>query len=271
MDDENTKYLTGYVGVIDVLGFGRFSMDENHFYRIYKMVKHILYQKRNFERNLEYLKFAIISDTVVVMIEASEKTQDYVFFQSILSNIGLIRTFVLSSTGLYSRAAITFGKYYFNNSSNAVFGPAITRAAYLAEHADKCIDFSIDARFTSRPAAILIDEVYCRKDKNIYYDYLFHGCTVDYILNDIRTTRVGDTNYFLYNPYYEAFQDFMYTTNNEVNYSSDVLFDIFCKRERSRLENCIKESNEEQKAKFIVESEMLSTFERNFKKTGPLY
>ena len=270
MDNENVDYVTGYVGVIDVLGFGCFSMDENNFNRIYKMAKHILYQKRNFERNLEYVKFAIISDTVVVMIEANEKTQDYVFFQSVLSNIGLIRTFILNSTGLYSRAAVTFGKYYFNDSTNTIFGPAITRAAYLAEHSDKCIDPLIDARFASRPAAILIDKVYCDKN-SIYHSYLLNGCTVDYIVDEIRTTQIGNTNYYLYNPYYESFQDYLYTSKSEVDYSDEVIFKNFCKRERSRLEKCISQSNEEQKNKYNIEDEMLSDFEKSFRKTGPLY
>lgn len=270
MCDKKNGYVTGYVGIIDVLGFGDFSMNDN-FHRIYSMTQSILYSKRNFERNLKNIKFALLSDTVVVMIEANQNTQDYAFFQSILSNIGLIRTFILNHTGLYSRAAISFGEYFYDNSTNVVFGPAITKAAKLAEHSDKYIDSCIDERFAFRPAAIIIDDVYCTGENNDYHDYLLGSCIFDYMANDVRISRIGNSNFHLYNPYFEAFQDYLFTSKCETDYGTNFLFESFCKRERKRLADRIKQSNSERKEKYRVEQDMLCFFENSFKKSGPLY
>ena len=269
MIEEQPRYKIGYVGVIDVLGFGSFTEDVSNFNRIHSLLDHILYLKRNFERNLAHLKFSILSDTVVVMIEIDNSRKlDYVFFESVLSNIGLIRTFILNCTGLYSRAGITFGYYYYDDKTGTTFGPAITRGANLAEKSDLCI--KIDSRFDNRPAAILVDDVFSRKENNPFYNWFLNGCIVDYLSN-IRLKRIQNTDYYIYNPYFEAFQDYLCTSRNKVNYSDDVFFENFCKRERDRLKHQFDNANKDIAEKYLIEKEMLDDFITNYPKIGPLY
>ncbi len=268
-EEKNFTYTIGYIGVIDVLGYGEFTKDEDNFHKIYSLMNHIFYQKRNFERNFEHIKFSVLSDTVVVMVEATDPQKyDYVFFESVLSHIGLVRTFILNCTGLYSRAGITFGKYYYDDKTETIFGPAITKAVKLAEKSDEFI--KTDPRFKNRPAAIIIDEVFSKKGNNPYYQYFLEGCVTDWLSN-IRVKQIQNTDYYIYNPYFEAFQDYLYTARNTDNYSDDMFFDMFCKRETNRLKQQIENANKDIAEKYSIESELLNDFISNYPKTGPLY
>lgn len=264
INKEENGYRIGYIGVIDILGFGFFTEDEEHFQRILNAMNRIYVQKRNFERNFE-IKYLILSDTVVVMVEANNEAKfDYVYLESVICNIGYIRSYILNNTGLYSRAAITFGKYYYNEERGIIFGPAITRAAKLAEQADRFIPEKEDERFKERPAAIIVDEVFTKKTDNPFYVLFYDGCVYEDCLSGYRFKRIGNTDFFLYNPYYESFDDYYYTSISETYYDEITLFECFCSREEDRLSFQIDHVDETKNKKYKIEKDLLKEFATNF-------
>lgn len=261
-------YKIGYVGVIDILGFGAFTEDDANFQKIRHMMDLIFLQKRNFERNLE-VKYSILSDTVVIMVELTDTQKfDYVFLESVISQIGYIRSYILDSTGLYSRAAITFGEYFYDEELNCLFGPAITKAAKLAEKSDDYIPAEEDKRFSERPAAIIVDDVFTNETDNPFYKDFLDGCVDDCLLN-YRFNKIGKTGFFLYNPYYESFEDYCITSKNSISASTQSFFEPFCRREKDRLSRQIENSSEKNKKKYLVEKDLLEEFIVNFSKYDP--
>ena len=259
---EKANYKIGYVGVIDILGFGSFSEDHDNFQRIRYMMDLICYQKRNFERNFD-VKYSILSDTVVIMVELTDlKKFDYVFLESVVFEIGYLRSYILKSTGLYSRAAITFGEYYYDEKRNLIFGPAVTKAAKLAEKSGDYISTQDDKRFSERPAAIIIDEVFTKKTSNPFYSYFFDGCVGD-CLSNFRFRKIGNTNYYLYNPYYECFDDYRYNSVDEEDRNFESLFESFSRIEKDRLNVRIENASDENKKKYDVEKDLLEEFIAN--------
>ena len=254
----NKTYISGYIGVIDVLGFGAFSNELANFDNIKAMMEDIICCKNTFEKIFKHVKFSILSDTVVVMIKEDYKQiGDYALFDSILRAIGMIRTFVLDNTGLYSRAAITFGYYYYNEKNNVIFGPAVTHCAKLAEAADEYI--TIDSRFDNRPAAILVDDVFSVQGNNPFYNSFQHGGVTSHLstLSLRRELRqVVGADYYIYNPYFDAFENYKLSKKTKET-SDDILLESFCKREKDRLQKQLEGDHAE---KFNIEEEMFQDF-----------
>lgn len=260
MDKTRCEYKLGYVGVIDILGFGCFSLESNNFDKIKSLMHDIYALKSTFERELGHVRFSILSDTIVVIVELTDQTSgDFVYFDSVVRCIGLIRTLILNCTNLYSRAGITFGYYYYDEKINIIFGPAITRGAILAEKADQILNQ--DLRFESRPAAILIDNIFGGKENNAFL-HIFEQSCVDYRLENKEFKRIMDTDYFVYNPYYKAYDDFCLYGKKPVNNLSNIeSFESFCTGEENRLKLQLKGKYAD---KFIIEKELLYDFKRTF-------
>ena len=85
----------------------------------------------------------------------------------------------------------------------------------------------------------------------------------------VRVERIKNTDFYLYNPYLEAFQNYLYTSREEVDYSDDIFFNDFCKREEYRLELQMK--NKTFQSKYNIENDMFKNFVLYYKKNGTLY
>lgn len=257
--NEESNYLTGYVGVIDVLGFSNYSMDLSNFEKILYMTNLELVFKKNFESMFDHIKFCILSDTVVVMIKADEyKKFDYSFFLSVIDNIGRIRSYILKSVGLYSRASVTFGEYYFDLKQNIIFGPAISRAAKLAEKSEKF--FPNSELFKDSPSAIIVDDVFLKQNSENYNKFL-DGGIVHLIKINKMFKRIERTNFYFYNPYFEDFEDYSLTSSNEVSCSNGDMLNNYIFRERERLRYASSLENGKYKDKYKVEEQCLNDFE----------
>ena len=254
MDETICEYKLGYVGVIDILGFSSFSQALRNRDNINSLMHDIYALKSTFERGLGHVRFSILSDTIVVIIELTDQTSgDFVYFDSVVRCIGLIRTLILNCTNLYSRTGITFGYYYYDEKKNIIFGPAITRGATLAEKADQILNQ--DCRFKSRPVAILIDNIFLNKNNNIFYHIFEQSCVIS-LLEHREFKQISDTNFFIYNPYYKEYDDFCLYGN----YLSDIeSFESFCTKEEDRLK---LQLHGKYARKFKLEKKLLSEFKR---------
>lgn len=259
MDDE---YQFGYIGVIDILGFGDFSLKDNNYYVIDKLMKRLNYFKRNNERNFNETKIVIMSDTVFVLTEIdSEQKYDPAYFGEVLRLLSSFKGIINNDLKLFSRASITIGKYRYNEQDGILFGPGITRSAKIAEKSKYFISEGLDPLlFFDNPAVLIIDKVFFVNEDKTIMETLKNNGTMIFVENDNKFTHCGGGFYY-YNTFYDCFNDFLLTSINDVNYSKEIIFNDFCKKVQDRFD-----LNKEYSKKYIVEKMCFEVFKKDWRK-----
>lgn len=248
-------YVIGYVGAIDILGFGNFSMYEGNYKIIRNTFNSIVSCKKNSENNLE-VKYSLNSDTVVITIEVNNETKyDYVFFQTIVEQIARVRGIILKGMKLFSRGAITFGKYVCESQeSNIIFGPAITRAVKLAEKADEFI--ITDPMFKNRPSSIIIDNYLTGKYPNDDINKRLIDSGIIEFVSERRDYKYVDNGYFVYNHFYQDYEQFKITSKaKEETCNQDFLKDFV-----NKFTDILNRQKAVKPEKYNVEEELLQDF-----------
>lgn len=259
------EYKFGYIGVIDILGFGDFSFKEENYYAINRLMKRLDSFRRSFNLNINDTKIVIMSDTIFVLTEIdTEQKYDPVYFGSVLRLLSTFKGIINNDTKLFSRASITIGKYSYDDQSGILFGPGITRSVKLAEKSGNFISEGLDSSlFSKNPAALIVDNVFFKHNEELIKRTLEHNGTVSFIKNDDHFTPCGNEFYY-YNTFYECFNDYYLTSLNEENFSKEIIFNDFCMKieERFRLHKKYSE-------KYIIENKCFEYFKKNW--TDHLY
>lgn len=253
------EYKFGYIGVIDILGFGDFSMKDENYFVIDRLMKRLDSFRRNFSLNYDDAKIVIMSDTIFVLTEIDvEQKYDPAYFMSVLSLLSTFKGIINNDTKLFSRASITIGKYCYYERDGILFGPGITRSVKLAERARNFISEGLDSSlFSNNPAALIVDNMFFNNSDETIKRTLEHNGTVSFIKNNNYFTPCGNEFYY-YNTFYECFNDYYLTSINEVNFSKEVILNDFCTKIEERLQ-----LHSEYSEKFIIENKCFEKFKKD--------
>lgn len=123
------QYTKGYVGFIDILGFGKYVSEKNNSKTIKDLFYFINKFQSFFNESSLSVKIAFFSDTIILTVEEIEKNNLSMLFTA----IEMAENYLFKHTQLYFRGAIAKG-YYYNNDGIA-FGPAIVSAYELEKKA----------------------------------------------------------------------------------------------------------------------------------------
>ena len=238
------EYVEGFVCYFDILGFGKFSMDINNLSKIQKAVIGIQAIKRMHEMNGILGDIIIFSDSVFFTVK-NEEMKEASFFTSIVSFVSLARDIVQTNIGTDIRAGIAYGKY-IHLKTGEIYGPAITQSVRLAE--PKKDGDQLKAFLDGDPAAIIVHENVFDAPINA-----FSELTRLFEEQNKRFSRIGDTNYFLVNPYY-----FIYETK--------IITSMLFGKTNDKKEMCntwrnIIKSNEQYSSKYKLSLTALDSFE----------
>ena len=254
-------YKFGYVAAIDILGFADLSAEEANYLKIRDLMNLISDVKTTMSLNLERIKFNICSDTVFITYEirgAEDFDEDR--FKSILNEVCLAHHFIASRVGHLSRAGITLGKYVrAEGRSNILFGPAVTKAALLAEKMDKiCPNHEL---FLTRPAAIVVDKMFFDYPDSRIKEEIRDSCLKSFLEDNCEFVRI-DSGYYLVNPYFAGFNHFQmgsWLCNEKKSSNQSLQLYIAHCRE------VINRAAATHPGKISIEAQMLNEFEKYVK------
>lgn len=192
----NQEYVSGFVCYFDILGFGSFSSNETNIEQIIKLFVNLQTAIKLNEQNRFIGNISMFSDSVFFTVTDGEM-KEAGFFESIIDFVCLARDIIQHHIHTDVRAGIVHGKY-INIKNDAIFGPAITQAVRLAE--PKKENDQLKKYLDGDPAAIIIHPNVLQSEINEYGE-------LEYLLKNKKGfVQLGDTNYFLVNPYYFIFE-----------------------------------------------------------------
>ncbi len=273
--EQSSSYSSGYLGLIDILGFGNFSKNSENFKAILKAFTSQYHLKRTLESALPDVKYFIMSDTVVVMVSPPQNMEkDYVYFETLVSQIALLRHSFLRELGLFSRAGVTYGQFYFDPNKGILFGPAVTRAAVLAEKACTLIESEgLSESFRDRPAAILIDKCFTGSGDQRLRDLFLESGVTEHIKWRTSYYIPKENEFFLLNPHKVSMENFVHSDPERyrAHGKEDLLFHDWYQWFSDLLSQSEKNARPECKTKYRIERQTLELFvkEHNGRKNEP--
>lgn len=167
--DYLASYKEGYVAFLDILGFSHYieNADADNVAKLFDFIKRL---KSLFNSNTG-IEMDFFSDSIILMTNTHE-------LSSFLFPIYLAESYLAKELGLLFRGAVTFGKYYHDNTNS--FGPGIVKAYQLGEGANYSriiIDDALSVPENSIDFFIDLDGSKCF---NVYSFMLFQDIPQEY-------------------------------------------------------------------------------------------
>lgn len=248
-------YKFGYIGTLDILGFGNYCYNKNNFSILKSLMDDLYAIKKTYEYNFKE-NICIMSDTIIIMVEIKDNQKyDTAYFDSLVEWIAMLMITIRHRIGLFCRGSITIGNYYFNNERNILFGPGVVRGVTLAEKINSVNEIqAVNSKLIKRPAALIIDNEFFDYPDDSVKRLLFENMTTESVKNSQKYISVG-ANYYIYNTYYSEYNYYV-LSNEDPN-----ALESFIKEAEERIE---KQSNipgfEE---KYYFEKSCLDSFIKN--------
>lgn len=257
------SYEEGFIGYLDILGFGAYSKKQENFEKISELFNTCLPFVNTHNINFTDSTFIIMSDSIL-LVYPNNKKEAYCYdtiFETILENITLFKYFINQTTGLDVRASITYGNFLCTNNNKIIFGPAVTRAVEIAEKLEI---------IPKNGAGIIVDniiKIYANNNGNSPFNYLLYDIIKSH--PDRYFPSAFDNNYFIYNPYFHICGQilFNYGFNNLSKNEREQKIKEYIESQKKRLDlNC--SINIKTASKYINEKDCLNRFIKTYEKNN---
>lgn len=186
------EYKCGLVCYFDILGFGNFSSKAENIQLIRNLITNLQGAIRIHKLGNLIGDITFFSDCVF-FTTSLEELKEPMFITSVIDFVCLARDIIQHHIGTDIRAGIAYGEY-IHLDSGEIYGPAVVQAVKLADHkkeSDPLFQYLPDD-----PAAIILHANLLSMPLNEYGE-------VTRILSDKKRYRpIGNTSFFLVNPYY---------------------------------------------------------------------
>ena len=238
------QYSLGYVGVIDILGFGSFTKNKSRFSAIIETLEAVKLLEKNLNYNSDSSRIISFSDTIVVITKIDNDNKfDYAYLKQLISLLIMLRGIITDKMGLYTRGSVTIGEYYYDEKKKILFGPAITRAVKLAECASEFIcSENLGQEFKDRPSALLIDKLFLNNSDQLLSKQLKQNGVAS-LFRDDTNVFVKSGPFYYVNQYFWLYEEYYKNKMLGKDMDESELLSSFIKIEETKL-NKQKEKQE---------------------------